>query len=90
MLPGLVKLYNETQDTLTIRFVDVGKGSYEGWPLIAVPTQFFFNADGTPFAPGAEFKAGAFDLADDEFTRHTGSLSYEELSAIAKALTAAE
>ncbi|MCL2024823.1 MAG: thioredoxin family protein [Coriobacteriia bacterium] len=96
MLPGLVEFYNEYRDDITIHFVDVwsSQQAIDGWPLMAIPTEFIFNADGTPFVPGDQFRAGSFDLIDQggthAFTRHTGPLSYDELVGIAQALLAAE
>lgn len=53
MAPILVELNKDLRGQAIVKFVDVWKNNdaSAGLPLEVIPTQFFFNADGTPYKP---------------------------------------
>ena len=53
MTPVLVTMNEEMQGKAIIKFVDVWKygEAAEDFPIQLIPTQVFFNADGTPYVP---------------------------------------
>ena len=61
MAPILVALNKDLRGKAVVKFVDVWKNSAAGQevPLEVIPTQFFFNADGTPYLPADEKAAAA-------------------------------
>ena len=93
MAPVLKTLNAEMQGKAFIKFVDVWK-YYEAAanvPVQVIPTQVFFNADGTPFVPSDELaKEIQFDMYSDKeggkhiFTVHQGGLTEEQMRAILK------
>ncbi len=56
MAPVLVKLNGEMQEKARIHFVDVWEypESSKGFPVTVLPTQVFFNADGSAYVPSQE------------------------------------
>ena len=93
MAPVLKTLNAEMQDKAFIKFVDVWQ-YYEAAanvPVQVIPTQVFFNADGTPFVPSDELATEIqFDMYSDKttgkhtFTIHQGGLTEEQMRAILK------
>ena len=92
MAPVLVKLNAEMRGKAFIKFVDVWE-HYEAAgnvPLQMIPTQFFVNADGTPFIPSDALAAEiVFKMEYDQsgnhaFTSHTGGLTEEQMRMILK------
>lgn len=93
MAPVLKTLNAEMQGKAFIKFVDVWQ-YYEAAanvPVRVIPTQVFFNADGTPFVPSDELaKEIQFDMYSDKtsgehtFTVHQGGLTEEQMRAILK------
>ncbi len=91
MRPALEKVHLDMQGKVTIRYVDVwanpaGAGEI---PVRVVPTQVFFNADGTPFEPSEEFaeRMGLTlysyrDTGELAFTVHQGVMTEENMLAI--------
>ncbi len=91
MAPVLQKLNAEMQGKAVIQFVDVWKNpnGAAGYPVTVIPTQFFYNADGTPYVPGEELqKSLGFELHADPasgqhiFTSHKGGLTEEQMRQI--------
>lgn len=93
MAPVLKTLNAEMQGRAFIKFVDVWQ-YYEAAanvPVQVIPTQVFFNADGTPFVPSDELeKEIQFDMYSHKetgkhiFTVHQGGLTEEQMRAILK------
>lgn len=93
MAPVLKELNAEMQGKAFIKFVDVWQ-YYEAAanvPVQVIPTQIFFNADGTPFVPSDKLaKEIQFDMYSDKttgkhtFTVHQGGLTEEQMRAILK------
>ncbi len=56
MAPVLAALNQELRGKAIVKFVDVWKNTTASQevPLQVIPTQFFFNADGTPYVPADE------------------------------------
>lgn len=91
MAPVLKKLNAEMQGKAFIKFVDVWQyyDAAANVPVQVIPTQVFFNADGTPFVPSDELaKKIQFDMYSDKttgkhtFTVHQGGLTEEQMRAI--------
>lgn len=94
MAPVLKELNEELRGKAIVKFVDVWKNSdvSQTVPLRVIPTQFFFNADGTPYVP-ADGDAAAeqgFQMystkADGKhvFTSHEGGMTKEAILAVLK------
>ena len=92
MAPVLAELNQELRGKAIIKFVDVWKNPAAGQaiPLQVIPTQFFFNADGTPYVP-ADIDAAARqgfvlyerqDSGEHVYTAHQGGLDKESMLAI--------
>ena len=58
MAPVLTTLNSEWQGKAAVQFMDVWKyqDGVKDFPVQDIPTQVFFNADGTPFAPSEELR----------------------------------
>lgn len=91
MAPVLQKLNAEMQGKAVIQFADVWKNpnAASGYPVTVIPTQFFYNADGTPYVPGDQVrKIPGFELHTDPatgehlFTSHKGGLTEEQMRQI--------
>ncbi|MDF2822548.1 MAG: Thioredoxin [Clostridiales bacterium] len=56
MAPVLETLHEDFQGKAIIHFVDVWKNTTaaNNFPVSVIPTQVFYNADGTPFVPSDE------------------------------------
>ena len=94
MAPILVELNKELRGQAIVKFVDVWKNNKaaEGLPLEVIPTQFFFNADGTPYVP-ADVEAATrngfilYELRDSGkhvYTAHQGFLDKETMLDVLK------
>ena len=94
MAPILLALNKELRGKAVVKFVDVWKNSAAGQevPLEVIPTQFFFNADGSPYVPADEEAAAANgfimytmkDTGKHVYTAHQGGLDKETLLAVLK------
>ena len=91
MKPYLEELYEEYLGKVLIAYVDVDRVNIEGYPLSVVPTQFFYNSDGSPFIPSEEIVmkneyswVPFYHRETDElvFSTHQGLLTREELENI--------
>ncbi len=87
--PILVDLNKELRGRAVIKYVDVQKNTEVNslFPLEVVPTQFFYNADGTPFTPEDESGFILYTLkstGEHKLTAHQGGLDKETLLAILK------
>ena len=89
--PTLQTLYNELKGKAIIQYIDVWKYEYDSslFPVSVIPTQAFFNSDGTPYVPSDEIlKTVNFTLYTDKetdehvLTMHVGILSEDQLRAI--------
>lgn len=94
MLPELVKFHEAYHDRMTIRMYDVWAHPEiaNGFPLEAIPTQFVFNADGTPYQPDPDTESNMFEIITDAtgtpvLTRHVGVLTYEDMVALYQNIT---
>lgn len=94
MAPVLLELNQELRGQAIVKFVDVWKNNAAaaGLPLEVIPTQFFFNADGTPYVPADEEAAARNgfimyemkDTGEHVYTVHQGGLDKEALLAVLK------
>lgn len=93
MAPVLEKANKEFQGKAFIKFVNVWDypDAANNVPVQVIPTQVFFNADGTPFVPSDELsKKIQFDMYSHKntgehiFTVHQGGLTEEQMWAILK------
>lgn len=85
MAPVLKTMNAEMKDKAFIKFVDVWKygSAANNVPIQIIPSQVFFNADGTPYVPSDSLKKqiGGFKLYNG-FTVHEGGLTEHEMRAI--------
>ena len=86
MAPVLKELNETLQGKAIIRFVDAWKHQNlaEGYPLRAIPTQFFFDREGKPFTPpesiGVPMQMYATrDTNTHVFTVHEGGMTKAQL-----------
>lgn len=94
MAPLLVELNQELRGKAVIKFVDVWKNAKAAGdlPLQAIPTQFFFNADGTPYVPSdidTAAKNGFImyeirDTGEHVYTVHQGYIGKDEMLEVLK------
>ena len=89
MAPVLKSVNAESQGKAIIKFVDVWKytDAAENFPVQVIPTQVFFNADGTPYVPGDDLgiEFGFYNTKDTQkhvFTVHQGGLTEEQMEKI--------
>ena len=89
MAPVLISANEDYRGKAIIKFVDVWKytDAANNFPVQVIPTQVFFNADGTPYVPsediGIEF--GFYSTKDTQkhvFTVHQGGLTTEQMEKI--------
>ena len=97
MAPVLKSANEDYQGKAIIKFVDVWKytDAANNFPVQVIPTQVFFNADGTPYVPsddlGIEF--GFYSTKDTQehvFTVHQGGLTAEQMDIILADMGAGE
>ncbi len=93
MAPILKTLNAEMKGKAFIKFVDVWQHNEaaSNVPVQVIPTQVFFNSDGTPFVPSEELaKEIQFDMYSDKesgkhiFTVHQGGMTEEQMRTILK------
>lgn len=91
MAPVLEKLNKKYQGKVIVKFVDVWKNPKlaEKFPVQLIPTQFFFNSDGSPLAQEANPPFDVIGYINQEtqeqaFTVHQGGLTEEQLEAAFK------
>ncbi len=93
MAPVLKTMNREMYGKAFIKFVDVWKygEAAANVPVQIIPTQVFFNADGSPFVPSNELAAEIeFIMYSDResnehaFTVHQGGLTEEQMRKILK------
>jgi len=91
MAPVLVTLNEEWQGKAIVHFVDVWKNTNaaNNFPITVIPTQIFYNADGTPFVPSdelaAEIEFNKYESKDTKehlFTVHQGGITEEQMRKI--------
>lgn len=89
MAPVLEAMNTEMQGKAIIKFVDVWKnaGAADGFPVQVIPTQVFFNSDGSPYVPSddvdIEFTMFSFkESGEHAFTVHQGGLTEDEMRQI--------
>lgn len=91
MTPVLETLNSEWQGKAAIQFMDVWEytDGVDDFPIQVIPTQVFFNADGTPFVPSDELASKLqFTMYSDKtngehiFTVHQGGITEEEMREI--------
>lgn len=75
MAPVLETLHEEFQGKAIVHFVDVWKNQAAAtdFPVSVIPTQVFYNADGTPFVPSEELSQ------EIEFTLYSSKTNNEHL-----------
>jgi thioredoxin 1 len=86
MAPTLAELNEELRGKVIVKFVDVWVNSDAAQvvPLRVIPTQFFFNKDGTPYVP-YDAQSSSFVMYGDQetnvhlFTAHEGGMTKEEI-----------
>jgi thioredoxin 1 len=91
MAPVLKELNETLQGKAIIRFVDVWKHQNlaEGYPLRAIPTQFFIDREGKPFTPSESIGVpmqmySTKDTNTHIFTAHEGGMTKAQLLAALK------
>lgn len=89
MAPVLVSLNEEMQGRAVVQFVDVWKypEAAQDFPVQVIPTQVFFNSDGTPYVPAEDLGIpmtiySKKDTGEHIFTVHEGGLTEEQLRLI--------
>lgn len=89
MEPVLKELKEEYKGKAIVVFIDISKNSdaAKEFPLKVIPTQFFFNSDGTPFKPKNVQQSDLIIYSSEEneehsFTAHEGPLDKEEFKDI--------
>ena len=91
MKPDLIAFYEESYGKVSVRYADVwaDPSLTGGFPVSAVPTQFFFYPDGTPYEPSVEMqKKARFQMYvrrdNDEhvLTAHVGILTKDQMEEI--------
>ena len=90
MKPDLEAFYNETYGKVSVRYADIwANGSLSGgFPAYAVPVQYFFYADGTPYVPSKEmmesigFQLYGTSETEHVLTGHYGILTKDQMYAI--------
>jgi thioredoxin 1 len=89
MAQELGKFYDEYSNLMTIRSLSLSNNSagVGDFPVSVVPTQFFYNADGTPYMPRNFALTQGFELVKDAsgnhiFTKHSGLLSYDVMVSV--------
>ncbi|MDD3140515.1 MAG: thioredoxin family protein [Lachnospiraceae bacterium] len=91
MAPVLETLHEDFQEKAIIHFVDVWKNTTAAndFPVSVIPTQVFFNADGTPYIPSDELAQeieftmySSKDTNEHVFTVHQGGITEEQMRKI--------
>ncbi len=88
MKPGYKNVSAKMQGKAFIKYIDTEKhpDAVADVPVSVIPTQIFFNADGTPFMPSEELSSrlefsmySKRDTGEHVYTVHQGMLSEDEL-----------
>lgn len=85
MAPILAELNGELEGKAIIKFVDVWKNktASDSVMIDLIPTQFFWNADGSPYVPTQPDARGFALYSDDSgkhiLTAHQGAITKEEI-----------
>lgn len=92
MAPVLETLNTEWQGKAAVQFMDVWKytDGVQDFPVSVIPTQVFFNADGTPYVPSDSIQNSIEGLTmytdkttgEHVFTVHQGGITEEEMRQI--------
>jgi thioredoxin 1 len=92
MAPVLETLNEEWQGKAAVQFMDVWKytDGVDDFPVSVIPTQAFFNADGTPYVPSDSIQNSIEGLTmytdkttgEHVFTVHQGGITEEEMRQI--------
>jgi thioredoxin 1 len=89
MRPELVQFHDEYEDRMIVQSLNISKfrSGMEGFPVTLLPTQFIFNADGTPYLPKSFSASTMYELVVDEndnhiLTKRVGLMTYDEMVAI--------
>ena len=92
MAPVLETLNAEWQGKAAVQFMDVWKytDGVQDFPVSVIPTQVFFNADGTPYVPSDSIQNSIEGLTmytdkttgEHVFTVHQGGITEEEMRQI--------
>lgn len=91
MAPVLETLNAEWQGKAAVQFIDVWKytDGTEDFPIQVIPTQVFFNADGTPFVPSEGLRKqigftmySGRDTGKHIFTVHQGGITEDQMRQI--------
>lgn len=91
MAPVLETLHEDFQGKAIVHFVDVWKNTTAAndFPVSVIPTQVFFNADGTPYVPSDELAQeieftmySSKDTSEHVFTVHQGGITEEQMRKI--------
>lgn len=86
--PILEAAHDKVGESAIIKYVDVDKSSdlANQYPVKVIPTQVFFNADGSPYVPSSSITTEFINYADSSgkhvITTHEGGLTADELNAI--------
>jgi thioredoxin 1 len=93
MKPALKAVHAKMYRKAFIKYIDVWEypeAAY-GLPFNLIPTQIFYNADGTPFVPSEELSSkiqfsfyGDNVTGEHVYTTHTGPLTEAEFDLILK------
>lgn len=100
MAPLLEELNQELRGKAIVKYVNVNKNSAVAieFPLIGIPTQFFFDKDGKPYVPNqsneelsAKLQGKQFIMYADEndehvLTAHPGFMDKDQMLAVLKEL----
>ena len=90
MKPNYQKLYQTYRGKAIIQYADVDEYPElaEIFPMQYIPTQTFFNKDGTPYAPQNAKELGLDFYYDHDknhvLTMHVGGLSFEQMEQMLK------
>lgn len=91
MAPILEKLYEEWKGKAVIQFMDVWtyQEGISDFPLQVIPTQFFFDDDGSPFIPSEKLQEEmdfimyqTKETGEHVFTAHQGTVTEEQVRKI--------
>ena len=91
MAPVLETIHKDFQGKAIVHFVDVWKNTTaaNNFPVSVIPTQVFFNTDGTPFVPSDELAQEieftmyrSKDTSEHVFTVHQGGVTEEQMRKI--------
>ncbi len=90
MKPEFKKLYKAYHGKAMIQYVDIDEFPEvaEDFPMQYIPTQTFFNKDGTPYAPKNAKELGLEFYYDNNqehvLTMHVGVLTFEQMEQMLK------